>query len=297
MTQLALQMILSRPGGPGSPAVIDSAKLHDVVVRRGVGALLNVAYVAMSPEEWRAANDMIARFAAPLAPQGPRGVRHRRRARPALSDHEHDLPAEHRDGGDVQPRARAPLQRDHGVRDAGERHRVELLSVLDVGRHPAWPRFYETFGEDPYVASVMGDANRCSATSATRHQRAARHERGAPGVGGRVFVAASAKHFLGYFDAAQRQGPHDGVDPRARAARKLPAAVSRRDPGRDQHRHGELGGHQRHARCTADRRILIDLLRTESAHRRRRRATGKTSSGCTACTASRRTTRTRCARR
>ena len=64
MTQLALQMILSRPGGPGSPAVIDSAKLHDVVVRRGVGALLNVAYVAMSPEEWRAANETIARFAA-----------------------------------------------------------------------------------------------------------------------------------------------------------------------------------------------------------------------------------------
>ena len=44
--------------------MIDSAKLHDVVVKRGVGALLNVAYVAMSPEEWRAANEMIARFAA-----------------------------------------------------------------------------------------------------------------------------------------------------------------------------------------------------------------------------------------
>ena len=41
MTQLALQTVLSRPGGPGSPAQIDSAKLHDVVVRRGVGALLN----------------------------------------------------------------------------------------------------------------------------------------------------------------------------------------------------------------------------------------------------------------
>ena len=64
MTQLGLQVILSRPAGPGVPAVIDSAKLHDVVVKRGVGALLNAAYVAMSPEEWRAANDMIARFAA-----------------------------------------------------------------------------------------------------------------------------------------------------------------------------------------------------------------------------------------
>src|SRR5215211_6417675 len=64
MTQLALQMVLSRPAGPGSPAQVDSAKLHDVVVRRGVGALLNAAYVAMSPEEWRDLNAMIARFVA-----------------------------------------------------------------------------------------------------------------------------------------------------------------------------------------------------------------------------------------
>jgi beta-glucosidase len=28
--------------------------------------------------------------------------------------------------------------------------------VLDLGRHPLWPRFYETLGEDPYLASVLG---------------------------------------------------------------------------------------------------------------------------------------------
>src|SRR6185503_10350250 len=30
--------------------------------------------------------------------------------------------------------------------------------VLDIGRQPMWPRLYETFGEDPYLASVMGVA-------------------------------------------------------------------------------------------------------------------------------------------
>jgi beta-glucosidase len=25
--------------------------------------------------------------------------------------------------------------------------------VLDVGRHPMWPRLWETFGEDPYLAT------------------------------------------------------------------------------------------------------------------------------------------------
>ena len=30
--------------------------------------------------------------------------------------------------------------------------------MLDVGRQPLWPRFWETFGEDPYLATVMGTA-------------------------------------------------------------------------------------------------------------------------------------------
>ena len=30
--------------------------------------------------------------------------------------------------------------------------------VLDVGRHPLWPRIYETYGEDPYLVSTMGKA-------------------------------------------------------------------------------------------------------------------------------------------
>ena len=30
--------------------------------------------------------------------------------------------------------------------------------VLDLGRNPLWPRFWETFGEDPYLAKVMGVA-------------------------------------------------------------------------------------------------------------------------------------------
>ncbi|RLN98066.1 hypothetical protein BBJ28_00008475 [Nothophytophthora sp. Chile5] len=30
--------------------------------------------------------------------------------------------------------------------------------ILDISQHPLWSRTYETFGEDPYMASVMGDA-------------------------------------------------------------------------------------------------------------------------------------------
>lgn len=56
--------------------------------------------------------------------------------------------------------------------------------VLDVGRQPLWPRFWETFGEDPYLAKVMGVAFvrglEGSDVSSDRH------------------VASSLKHYVGY---------------------------------------------------------------------------------------------------
>src|SRR5205085_1447952 len=56
--------------------------------------------------------------------------------------------------------------------------------VLDIGRQPLWPRFYETFGEDPYLAKVMGAA----------------FVRGMEGsdVSSQDHVAASLKHYMGY---------------------------------------------------------------------------------------------------
>ena len=56
--------------------------------------------------------------------------------------------------------------------------------VLDIGRQPLWPRFYETFGEDPYLAKVMGAA----------------FVRGLEGtdVSAPDHVAASLKHYMGY---------------------------------------------------------------------------------------------------
>ncbi|HEX8890430.1 MAG TPA: glycoside hydrolase family 3 N-terminal domain-containing protein, partial [Pyrinomonadaceae bacterium] len=56
--------------------------------------------------------------------------------------------------------------------------------VLDLGRQPLWPRFYETFGEDPYLAKVMGAA----------------FVRGVEGedVSSPAHVATSLKHYMGY---------------------------------------------------------------------------------------------------
>ena len=62
--------------------------------------------------------------------------------------------------------------------------RWTFAPVLDVGRQALWPRFPETFGEDPYLASVMGVA-------------AVKGFQG-DDVGQPTSVAACLKHYLGY---------------------------------------------------------------------------------------------------
>ncbi len=58
--------------------------------------------------------------------------------------------------------------------------------VLDIGKNPYWPRLYETFGEDPYLCSVMGTA---FITSYENCPEIAPYK-----------LAACAKHFIGYSD-------------------------------------------------------------------------------------------------
>ena len=264
MTQLALQMILSRPAGPGSPAQIDSAKLHDVVVRRGVGALLNVAYVAMSPEEWRDLNATIARFAA------------RSRLRIPVVYGIDAVHGQHfQTTSTIFPQniAMAATFDPALVRRANEITAYETRAtgiawnfapVLDVGRHPAWPRFYETFGEDPYVASVMGreavlgnQLDPFPAVSALLGANAAR-----PRVGGRVFVAASAKHFVGYsMPLSGKDRTSAWIPERELREIFLPSFRAAIQAGIStvMVNSGDINGVPTHA----DRTILVDLLRRE----------------------------------
>ncbi len=122
--------------------------------------------------------------------------------------------------------------------------------VLDVGRNKNWSRFFETFGEDPYVCSVFGSAL----------------VRGYQGGNGSIVddqhVAACMKHFLGY------SGTRTGFD-------RTPAIISDielREIYRPSFQaaidagaltvminSGEINGIPVHANSE----ILIDLLRTE----------------------------------
>lgn len=62
-------------------------------------------------------------------------------------------------------------------------HHWNFAPILDVGREPRWPRLYETFGEDPLLASWMGGA----------------YVNGLQSVEiGPYRMAATAKHYMGY---------------------------------------------------------------------------------------------------
>ncbi|MGK7897561.1 MAG: glycoside hydrolase family 3 protein [Xenococcus sp. (in: cyanobacteria)] len=58
--------------------------------------------------------------------------------------------------------------------------------VLDVGRNPLWPRVYETYGEDPYLVSTLGEAY-ITGLSGEDPQNVASNK-----------VVGCAKHYLGY---------------------------------------------------------------------------------------------------
>lgn len=71
--------------------------------------------------------------------------------------------------------------------------------ILDIAVHPAWPRVFETFGEDPHLVSEMAGAM-------IRGLQGVRASDGRPDLSHPRHVAACFKHFIGY------SNPRDGHD-------------------------------------------------------------------------------------
>lgn len=208
MTQLTLGAV-STPRSGGTAARLDSVKLEEMVVRRGVGSLLNVWDVAHSAAQWREIVATIQRFAA-----------RRRVPVPVLygidAVHGHHYMRE----ATVFPQnvAMAATWNPALVRLASRITSHETRAsgipwnfspVLDLGRQPLWSRFPETFGEDVHLATVLGVA----AVQGTQEDPLPAMRALLGGVplddpllatarparpDGRWFVAASGKHFIGY---------------------------------------------------------------------------------------------------
>jgi beta-glucosidase len=181
MTQLQIGMVTT---GRDQEIQIDPAKLDKAVVKYGVGSILNVADQALTADKWHEIIRQIQEAAG------------RTRLKiPVIYGIDSIHGANYVQGSTLYPQEAGmaatwdpELMLRLAEVTAAETRAAGIpwtfSPVLDIGRQPLWPRFYETFGEDPYLAKVMGAA----------------FVRGVEGedLSSPAHVATSLKHYMGY---------------------------------------------------------------------------------------------------
>ena len=181
MTQLAIATISS---GDGNDIHLDQDKLEKAIVKYGVGSILNVRDQALTVDKWQE-----------LIGQIQEASKKTRLKIPVLYGIDTIHGANYIQGATLFPQeiGMAATWNPEMMRRASELAAAETRAagipwtfspVLDLGRQPLWPRLYETFGEDPYLTSVMGAA----------------FVRGVEGddLSSPMHVATSLKHYMGY---------------------------------------------------------------------------------------------------
>jgi len=182
MTQLAIAAIAS---GHDQQIAIDPAKLDNAIVKYGVGSILNVSDQALTVDHW---HQIIGQIQEAATKKTRLGI-------PMMYGIDSIHGANYVLGSTLFPQeiGMAATFNPELMKHAAEITAIETRAagipwsfspVLDLGRNPLWPRFWETFGEDPYLAKVMGVA----------------FVRGLEGtdVSSPNAVATSLKHYMGY---------------------------------------------------------------------------------------------------
>jgi len=181
MTQLTIGMIVN---GRDQDIKIDPAKLEKAIVKYGVGSILNVSDQALTLDRW---HEIIGEI--------QNAAKKTRLGIPVIYGIDSIHGANYIQGATLFPQeiGMAATWNPELMKRASEIAAIETRAagipwsfspVLDLGRNPLWPRFWETFGEDPYLAKVMGVA----------------FVRGLEGadVSSNDQVASSLKHYMGY---------------------------------------------------------------------------------------------------
>ena len=182
MTQLALAMVIT---GRDQDAKIDQAKLEKAIVKYGAGSILNVSDQALTVDKW---HEIIGQIQEAATKKTRLGI-------PMIYGIDSIHGANYVRGATLFPQeiGMAATFNPELMKRSAEIAAIETRAaaipwsfspVLDLGRNPLWPRFWETFGEDPYLAKVMGVA----------------FVRGLEGtdVSSQTQVASSLKHYMGY---------------------------------------------------------------------------------------------------
>lgn len=181
MTQLEIGQITS---GGDSNIEIDPVKLKNVIETYGIGSILNVNGHALPMDKW---HEIIGKIQA--------SAKNTRLKIPVIYGIDSIHGANYIRGGTLFPQEIGmgatwnPVLMEKAAEITAMETRAagipwSFSPVLDVGKQPLWARFWETFGEDTYLTSVMGVA----------------FIRGLEGndVSSNKRVASSLKHYVGY---------------------------------------------------------------------------------------------------
>ncbi|MBU3677630.1 MAG: glycoside hydrolase family 3 protein, partial [Chitinophagaceae bacterium] len=252
MTQIDLGVIArGAPCALQQPVSLDTAKCRIAFQQYRVGSVLNVGCGsgALYRQEWATILKGIHQFNQTLNPSGI----------PILYGIDAIHGANYTKGATLfpQPLAQAATWNQALVKQAHEVTAYEVRAtgipwnfspVLDLGRQPLWSRFFETFGEDVYLAKTMS--------------RSAIEGYQGNDVRNPFKVAACMKHFLGYSNPMSgRDRTPAFIDERTLREYYLPTFEEAIHAGAHtiMINSGEINGTPVHA--NAD--ILTDLLRNE----------------------------------
>ena len=183
MTQLTLGMLCdgSGPYTLDEPHTLNEEKLKTAIVDLKIGSILNSGGHAYSSSKW---NTLIEGIQAAATQEKTSGI-------PVLYGIDAIHGATYTSGAELSPQqiGLAATWNTELVRKISENAAKDVYEsaipwnfspVLDLGLDPRWPRFWETFGEDPLLTSDMGEA------MVLGYQE------------GPYPIAATLKHFYGY---------------------------------------------------------------------------------------------------
>ncbi len=157
MTEVTLQVVSKQQGTKDQPNILDEEKLKEAITKYHVGSILNVYDIAHDVKYW---HEIITKM-QDLA------TKETRMKIPVIYGIDAIHGATYTKGSTLFPQAinlAATWNTDLATKE-GEITSTEVRAsgipwnyypVMDIGRQPLWPRLWETYGEDVYLASQMG---------------------------------------------------------------------------------------------------------------------------------------------
>lgn len=186
MTQVTVDVILEgEPYAPQNPATVNQEKLERAIKEYKVGSILNTpSGILLDQEQWRALLEPIHAMAEETRLKIPvlygtdaiHGVNYCRDAT--------IFPQPYNVAATFDPAIAQRIGEITAYESRAAGIPWNFSPALDVGRTPAWPRLWESFGEDTYVNEVMG------AATVIGYQGIAPSNKNS--------IAACLKHYLGY---------------------------------------------------------------------------------------------------